>query len=151
TINGTSYTLIHSMAQLAALDDATGTATGNFAIAQNLDAAGTTYTNSPILILSGTLAGLGHTISNLTINAPTTANVGLLRRSLVGTTFRDLGLVNANVTGRGSVGALLGQGALGADATTIRNVYATGSVTATGRATPTGNPTSGNGQRAGGL
>ena len=44
--------------------------TGYYALAQNLDASGTAYTNALLGSFKGTLAGLGHTISNLTINAP---------------------------------------------------------------------------------
>jgi hypothetical protein len=103
----------------------------------------------------GTLTGLGHAISNLSINAPTTALVGLIGQTPTGgATIRDIGLVNANVVGRGLVGSLLGRGA---DQTAISNVYTThtvggsASVTATGTATVGGNPTNGNGQYAGGL
>lgn len=144
TINGENYRLIHSMAELAALDDGTtpaDTATGKFALARNLDAAGTTYSASGgtyygvINNLSGTLAGLGHTISNLTINAPTTPNVGLVGKALAGSTIRDLGLVDASVTGRNYLGALLGDG----NNTAIKNVYATGSVTSAATAAGLGN------------
>ena len=157
TINGQTYNLIHSISGLDALDGlnsvtGTGTATtvtGNYALAQSFDAAGTTYTRALVNVFQGTLTGLGHTVDNLTINAPTTALIGLIGQTPTGGgTIRDIGLVNANVTGRGLVGSLLGRGA---DLTTIANVYVTGSVTATGTATLGGNPTNGNGQYAGGL
>ena len=88
-INGQGYTLIHSVAQLAAISppilDASGNiilspdtgtleftpATGFFAIAQNLDASGTVYPYAVVNTLNGTLAGLGHSISNLTVSALT--------------------------------------------------------------------------------
>lgn len=153
SINGNAYTLIRSMSDLDLLDgqnsvDGSGTLvtpTGNYALVQDLDASGTTFTRALIATFGGTLAGLGHTISNLTINAPTTPNIGLAGQSLAGSTFRDIGLVNASVTGRGSVGTLLGFGTN----TTIANVYATGSVVATGFNGTT--VLAGNGSNAGGL
>jgi len=93
SINGTPYTLIHSMAGLAAispavLDDAgqpvldpdTGfnsfrTATDNYAIAQDLDASGKSYAGPVVSALTGSLAGLGHAINGLTVTA-TTLNAG---------------------------------------------------------------------------
>jgi filamentous hemagglutinin family protein len=139
-INGNAYTLIRSMSQLDLLDgwnSVTGTGTvvtanGNFALAQNLDANGATYTSALLSTLGGTFTGLGHKISNLTINVPgsiTTTYIGLIGTASAGTVIRDIGLVNASVTGRNFVGTLLGRGL---NATTVSNVYATGSVTATG-------------------
>jgi filamentous hemagglutinin family protein len=138
-INGNAYTLIRSMSQLDLLDgrdSITGTGTavtanGNFALAQDLDANGATYTSALLSTFGGTFTGLGHTISNLTINVPgstTTTYIGLIGTASAGTTIRDVGLVNASVTGRSFVGTLLGRGL---NATTVSNVYATGSVTAT--------------------
>jgi filamentous hemagglutinin family protein len=136
TMNGNTYTLIHSMSQLDALDGynaATGegsasTVTGYYAIAQNLDASGTTYTNSPIESFSGTLAGLGHTINNLTINAPSANNIGLIG-SATDSTLRDIGLTNVNITGAANVGALLGNGGTSdTGGFTVENAYSTGQV-----------------------
>lgn len=168
TINGQNYTLIHSLSQLDALDgvnavDGSGTpnnVSGNFALAQSFNAGGTTYTRallgfadlgaSPIVNYSfgGTLAGLGNTISNLTINAPTQRPVGLIAISATGTTIRDIGLENANITASGTTGTLLGRGT---SATTVSNVYATGSVTATGLNPAGTSVVPGNGSNAGGL
>ena len=142
-INGSAYTLIHTMNQLDALDNydaATGTylngatsattVSGNYAVAQNLDATGVTYANSPIQSFSGTLAGLGHTISNLTINAPSVSNVGLIGQAS-GATLRDIGLINANVNGFANVGTLLGYGTT-TDTTglTVKDAYGSGQVSA---------------------
>ncbi|WP_432261143.1 filamentous hemagglutinin N-terminal domain-containing protein [Cupriavidus sp. TMH.W2] len=108
-INGDSYTLLHSMADLAAINS-NGLA-GKYALAQDLDAAGMTYAaavvgsgSSP---LTGTFAGLGHTVSNLTINANGN-NVGLFGQSSPGAVVRDIGLVNAVVSGQINVGLLVG-------------------------------------------
>ena len=133
TINGNQYTLIHSMSQLDALDGnnaatgqgASSTVSGNYALASNLDASGTTYTGSLINSFTGTFAGLGHSINNLTINAPTQNNVGLIG-SASSATLRDIGLTNANIASGGEyVGSLLGSG----DVTTIRGDYSSGQVT----------------------
>ncbi|WP_369979719.1 GLUG motif-containing protein [Xanthomonas bundabergensis] len=122
SINGDAYTLLHSLDDL---QNVVGN-TGNYALAGNLDAGGTTY-GSPIMArtasgeFSGTFAGLGHTISNLSINSGNNY-VGLF--GYVGTaTIRDLGLVDATVSGSNYVGALAGT-----SRATLSNVYATGSV-----------------------
>jgi filamentous hemagglutinin family protein len=117
-INGSAYTLIRSLSDLNSVSGS-----GNYALAQNLNAGGTTYANSPIDSFSGTLAGLGHSISNLTI-ASSQNNAGLIGTA-VNATIRDLGLTNANISSTGSyVGALLGSGS-----GTITGDYSTGQVT----------------------
>ena len=88
SINGTATTLIYTMAQLDAIDGQNagaggGTLTtygagiaGSYALATNLDAAGTTYVRpligggSGAITFSGAFEGLGHTLSNLTIAVP---------------------------------------------------------------------------------
>jgi filamentous hemagglutinin family protein len=127
TINGTSYTLIHDISQLAT----TGTLSDSYALAEDLDAtewsAANTGTASVIAKFSGTLTGLGHTISNLTLNAPSTNYVGLIGQTVSGATtvIRNIGLVDVNVTGKRRVGALIGW-ANGTN--TISGVYSTGTV-----------------------
>ncbi|WP_241911846.1 filamentous hemagglutinin N-terminal domain-containing protein [Telmatospirillum siberiense] len=100
---------------------------GYYALAQDLSATGITYTSAPIGTLSGTLAGLGHTISDLTVND--TAGNG--NAALIGTlngggaslaTIRDLGLVDVTITSASASsydGALVGSSNHG----TINNVY----------------------------
>ena len=117
-INGNAYTLIHSLSDLNSVSGS-----GYYALAGNLNASGTTYTSSPIGSFSGTLAGLGNTIGNLTINS-NQSNIGLIG-SATNATIRDLGLANSNITSSGSnVGALLGSGS-----GTIEDNYSTGQVT----------------------
>lgn len=137
-INGDRYTLIHSMAQLEALDGydaATGTylggaaspstVSGCYALADDLEAGGATRTASPIGSFQGTLAGLGHTVSHLTIASPAQDGVGLIG-SATGATLRDIGLVGANVASGGQyVGALLGKG----EDVTASGDYSSGRVT----------------------
>jgi filamentous hemagglutinin family protein len=117
-INDNDYTLIHSVA------DAFSTLNGEgsyFALAQDLDLSDTPFTAAPVTTFAGTLTGLGHTVSNLTIDAPNTDNVGL-----IGTNtgiVRDLGMVEGSVTGQSNVGSLVG-----VNEGTISNAYATGTV-----------------------
>lgn len=140
TINGNAYTLVHSLNQLDALDGnnaitgagTASTVSGRYALARNLDAAGTTYANALVTSFTGTFTGLGHTVSNLTINAPTTDYVGLIGLTQGTTVLRDIGVVNANVSGATGVGALLGRGDNGTTVT-VRNAYSTGSVSGDGQ------------------
>ncbi len=91
----------------------------------------------------GTFDGLGHTISNLTINRPT--QLAGLFGVAISDFIRNVGLIGGNVTGGGVAGELLGVGHLstgsplaaigspyGAMGVTISNSYATGNVTASG-------------------
>ena len=149
SLNGTSYTLVYTMAQLDAIDSVNavdgsalaaygaGTA-GSYALATDLNAAGTTYTRAVIATnvpatsanrFSGKLDGLGHTVTGLTINAPTTDFVGMIG-FMLGGTVSNIGLVNASVTADQLVGSLVGfNNPTGAG--TIQTSYATGSVTGT--------------------
>ena len=116
-INGNAYALIHTLSDLDAVSGS-----GYYALAVNLNAGGKTYTSSPIGSFSGTFAGLGNTISNLTINSSQN-NVGLIG-SATNATIRDLGLTNVAISSTGSnVGALLGSGN-----GTITDDYSTGQV-----------------------
>ncbi|WP_085317769.1 two-partner secretion domain-containing protein [Derxia lacustris] len=129
-INGADYVLVHDMAQFAALDDS-GVANGHFALAQDLDAAGTTYTGAVVDTLTGTLAGLGHAVSNLTID-PTyvyASNIGLIGTAAGSpdaiTTLRDIGVVNASIVdGYSEVGALAGR----ANFAVISHAWSSGTV-----------------------
>jgi hypothetical protein len=119
SINGEGYQLIHNMADLAAIsppvvDPVTGLytpATGFYALAQDLSAAGTTYTSPIVNTLAGTLAGLGHKISDLTVavTAKDPVTNQFLDVALIGTIdptvatpigtgmVRDIGLVNVTM------------------------------------------------------
>jgi filamentous hemagglutinin family protein len=118
-INGQGYTLIRSMADLDGIDGtaavaggtitnqtASGGTSGRYALANDLTALGQAYTRALISIFSGTLEGLGHAITNLTIDAPGTTNVGLID-SNVGT-VRDLNLVGGSILGGIYTGSLVG-------------------------------------------
>ena len=99
-INGTDYTLIHDMAALDNIDT-TGLG-GAYALAKNLDASGTTYDHVLVGVgatdaFTGTFAGLGHTVSDLTIEntAATTEYWGLFGQNQG--TIRDIGLVGGGL------------------------------------------------------
>ncbi|GAA0889280.1 YDG domain-containing protein [Rhodanobacter soli] len=77
---------------------------------------------------TGTFDGQGHTISNLTINLPATQYVGLFGWTM-GSTIRNVGLVDGSVTGKDAVGGLVGS-----NNGSISTSYNTGTVTATGNA-----------------
>ena len=131
TINGTAYTLLYSMSDLQGINTSAGLS-GNYALAQSLDASRTTgfvpigvgAGGSPFVAggFAGTFTGLGNTISGLTINAP-------LRAGLFGYstgTISDIGLVGGAVTGTITAGALVADQEGGS----ISRSYATGTVTA---------------------
>ena len=118
-----------------------GGLSGNYALGGSIDASATSSWNgsgSPAVYagflpiggvtnFTGAFDGLGHTISNLTINRPLTNNVGLFG-CVVSATISNLGLVGGSVTGSYFVGGLMGYGGNSA----VRNSYATGAVTGAG-------------------
>ena len=115
---------------------------GNYALGGDIDASGTVNWNSgsgwtPLgyypsadrAAFSGTLAGLGHRVSNLT--TVTNYDVGGRDAGFVSDnsgTLRDIGLVNVSVTGVGNYTA--SGGIAGGNSGTISNSYATGTVAA---------------------
>ncbi len=139
SINGDAYTLLYSMAELASLPTSTIASLGiegyqgNYALAVSLDASGVTYADA--LIGAGTtlygdgdyhpfvgiFEGLGHTITGLTI-VKSGDYAGLFGAN-GGGTIRDIGLINASVSGEDYVGSLAGF-----NSGTIVNAYATGTV-----------------------
>ncbi|MDR3460769.1 MAG: MBG domain-containing protein, partial [Beijerinckiaceae bacterium] len=122
SINGQAYTLLYSMADVANVNSGLG---GAYALAGNLDASGPTYGFALIASQSnnsftGTFEGLGHAISNLTVNSHGAGLFGFSSGSI-----RDLGLIGGSVSGGNNyVGDLLGYQSGG----TVSNVYATGAV-----------------------
>jgi len=73
---------------------------------------------------TGAFDGLGHTISDLFINRPSTDYVGLFGYIGSGVSVSNVGMAGGSVTGSDSVGGLAGCNAIG----TITNSYATGDV-----------------------
>jgi hypothetical protein len=112
------------------------TAGTNFALGSDIDAAATLGWNSglgfdPITGFAGTSStdltffdGLGHTISNLTINRPLQDSVGLFGMTSPWNVIRNVGLLDAGVRGRGFTGGLVGYSIVGL----ISNSYVTGNV-----------------------
>ncbi|SFJ92682.1 filamentous hemagglutinin family N-terminal domain-containing protein, partial [Bosea sp. OK403] len=137
TINGAAYTLIHSVTDLVNVNN---NLSGRYALAGSLDLGGHTYTDgvvAPSTAASGflgTFNGLGNTISNLTINAPSSGVVGLFGQIGNGSnnsvgTVENLILSGGSVTSSSpgtSVGALAGT-----NTGTVFNVSASTSVTGT--------------------
>ncbi|MGL6160663.1 YDG domain-containing protein, partial [Microbulbifer sp.] len=131
------YTIITSLGAQgsdtgADLQGMNGDLSGNYVLGADIDAGETAGWNSgagfdPVGAFNnefmGRFDGLGHTISDLTINRPDASRVGLFR-STTGATLRNVGLVGGSVTGDDYVGGLVGHN----NSSTISNVYATGSV-----------------------
>lgn len=122
-INGRGYTLIRRMTDLAAINNGSG----SYALAQDLDASGATYAGPVVASFSGALAGLGHTISNLTIASSGSGRAALIdtlgSSSATTATVRDIGLVNVDIRTTGNAGALVGL-----NWGVVSNAYATGRV-----------------------
>ncbi|MDO8654113.1 MAG: YDG domain-containing protein [Undibacterium sp.] len=103
----------------------------NYALGGNIDATasagwngGTGFTpvsDGNSTFFTGTFDGLGHTISNLTINRPGVDKIGLFGD--IRGAVRNIGLVGGSVTGANYVGALAGR-----NYGDVNNSYSTGSV-----------------------
>ena len=133
----TNYTVITNLGAAGSttgtdLQGISGNLAGNYALGGNIDATATSTWNSnagftPVgnasTRFSGTLDGLGHAISNLTINLPTSTDVGLFGQTAAASSVRTLGLVGESITGNIRTGGLAGL-----NYGTISNIYATGSV-----------------------
>ncbi len=136
-IGGTSYTVINSLGAAGSttgtdLQGISGNLSGSYALGSNIDASATATWNAgagfaPIgnstTPFIGTMDGLGHSISNLTINLPTTNYVGLIGESGTASVIRNVGLIGGSVSGADYVGGLVGQ-----NYGTVNNNYLTGSV-----------------------
>nr|WP_314624151.1 YDG domain-containing protein [uncultured Noviherbaspirillum sp.] len=102
-----------------------------YVLGRDIDASATSAWNSgagfaPLAQLNGTLEGLGHEISNLTINRA--SSIGLFTSIGSGAQVRNLGLTNVTINGTESVGALAGS-SLG----TLSGVQVSGIVSGTVR------------------
>jgi hypothetical protein len=145
TIAGSAYTVINSLgaAGSATATDLQGINGGlalNYALGSNIDATATSGWNvtagvaagfAPIgnstTQFTGKFDGLGHTISNLTINTPAATNVGLFGYAGTGSAVKNVGLVGGSVNGASFVGELVGH-----NGGTVSNSYSTGNVSGTG-------------------
>ena len=114
----------YAITNINQLQAITSSPTSNYVLCENIDAAGADFV--PIRGadgFSGTFNGNNMTISNLTINRPSSSRVGLFGKLASGGEIRNLNLVNVVVTGRDFVGTLVGEG-LG----NIEKVSVTGAV-----------------------
>ncbi len=133
TIGGTSYTLLKTEAQIAAL----ASTTGNYALAKPLTFATAYTSSSPISVLNfaGTIDGLGNTINGLSLNPTTAGGNGFIRNIATGAVVRNLGVINVDIKLSSAnaleVGALVGNSNGG----TLEQVWTTGSIKATPGAT----------------
>ncbi|MCS3891632.1 filamentous hemagglutinin family protein [Bradyrhizobium japonicum USDA 38] len=151
TQKGTDAAITYAViTDLNALQNINTNRSGNYVLGANIDASATAGWNggagfTPIggigdisSYFSGIFDGLGHHISNLTINRPSSDNIGLFGY-IDGGTIRNVGLEGGSVTGNNAVGGLVGSSGLwvygGTSSVaynTISNVYNTGNVTGSG-------------------
>jgi len=128
-IGSHQYTVINS---LLALQNMNLDVAGYYALGSNIDASGTgdwfdgagfMPIGSSSTPFQGIFNGLGHIITDLTINRPSDEDVGLFGDTAPNAIISHVGLVNANIIGDDTVGALVGfnQG-------TIFNSYSIGAV-----------------------
>ncbi|BAK70209.1 beta strand repeat-containing protein [Aliarcobacter butzleri] len=122
--------IVNNVYQLQWINTALG---GKYELGSNIDAGVTSSWNSgegfsPIgkdyfNAFAGTFDGKGFTISDLYINRPDTNYIGLFGYA-IGSTIKNLGLVNVNITGKSFVGGLTGlnQGGL------IENSYSNANI-----------------------
>jgi len=104
-----NYTIL---TDVTALQGMSGNSFGNYVLGSNVDASATSGWNGglgfmPVGNFGGIFDGLGHTISNLTINRPSMNYVGLFG-DFQGATLRNVGIVRAQISGQSYVGALVG-------------------------------------------
>jgi filamentous hemagglutinin family protein len=129
TISGNNYTVINNVNTLQAMQN---NVAGFYALGSDIDASATTGWNSGLGFkpvgttfpnrFTGTFDGLGHVINKLFINRPTEGSIGLFGR--INGFVRNVGLADVDVTGKGSVGGLVGF-SFGQ----ITNTYTSGKVT----------------------
>ena len=136
-----NYTVITSLGAQGSttatdLQGMQGNLTLNYALGSNIDASATTgwnsdagfkpvgYASGGATTFTGIFDGLGHTISNLTINRPGTVDVGLFGAAANYATISNVGLLNSRVLGGAGTGSLLGT----AITASISNSYNTGTV-----------------------
>ncbi|WP_446033244.1 YDG domain-containing protein [Pseudomonas ulcerans] len=106
--NTITYNVVNDAQALQAMKD---NRHGNYAVGSYID-LGSISNWVPVgnegARFTGRLAGLGHSLSNLTIDLGGTDNVGLLGYADSSSVIRDIGVVGGSVTGGNSVGGLIG-------------------------------------------
>ncbi|SDM62412.1 filamentous hemagglutinin family N-terminal domain-containing protein, partial [Geoalkalibacter ferrihydriticus] len=132
--NENGKVVIHNIEQLQWMNTALN---GTYELGADIDALATSNWNpdgesylgfTPIgtfaAHFTGTFDGLGHEITDLTINRPGTDYVGLLGWVNSGGTVKNIGLTDVFISGRHYVGGLIGYATQGS----VTNSYVTGSV-----------------------
>lgn len=131
SILGEGYTLVHSIAGLAAMSGSTW----RFALAQDLDFQGIEASASPVIGFGGLFDGLGHVARNLNlaINSGTGSNgLALFDKIEVGGIVRNIGVVDASVVVRRPGSTQAAAPLVGWNKGLVEQSYATGgSVTGT--------------------
>jgi filamentous hemagglutinin family protein len=151
SIAGQTYAVINSLGTAGSttgtdLQGINGNLSGDYALGGNIDASATSSWNSGAGFLpigtsstpfNGIFNGLGHTISNLSINRPSTNYVGLFGYGGASSVFENVGLVGGSVSGfagsysggGGGPNPHYGAGALvGVSFGQVSNAYSTASV-----------------------
>ena len=125
-----SYMLVSTLFDLQNMQN---NLSGSYALASNIDASGTASWNGgagfvPVgnstTAFTGKLNGQGHTITGLTIDRPTTDDVGLFGYTGTGASIDNLTLADVNIAGHTEVAGLVGYNNGG-----VTNVSVSGSVT----------------------
>jgi filamentous hemagglutinin family protein len=128
--SATYYNIISTLTQLQNINT---NLAGRYALINDIDASATSAWNGGSGFLSlgnagtkftGSFDGMGHIVSNLTINRPTTDYVGLFGYAQ-GSNVNRLGVANANIIGQDYVGALFGATVVGG----VASDYSSGLVT----------------------
>ncbi|MDO1583464.1 beta strand repeat-containing protein [Rhizobium oryzicola] len=127
----TAYMLVNTLQNLQDIND---NLSGKYALGRDIDASATASWNTgagfvPIsdgsTPFTGSFDGQNHTITGLTIKRPSGSNIGLF--GFNGNVVKNVGLINADITGQYTVGALAGY-----NGGTISGSYATGTVAGDG-------------------
>ncbi|MGS0744157.1 YDG domain-containing protein [Glaciimonas sp. GG7] len=129
-----NFTVINSLGAAGSitgtdLQGVEGALSTNYVLGGNIDASTTSGWNTgtgfmpigtAVTPYTGVFDGLGHAISNLTINRPSAYSVGLFGSTSSTAVIRSVGLIGGSVSGFEYVGALIGH-----NDGTVRNNYST--------------------------
>ncbi len=132
-----NYTVINSLGEVNSvsgtdLQGINGGLNFNYALGSNITAATFNWNNGAGFMPIGAMAtpftgnfdGLGHTISNLNINQPGIANIGLFGVTSSTSTIQNIGLIGGTTIGGAGTGGLIGNNG----SNTVNNSYNTGNV-----------------------
>ncbi|MCX7241650.1 MAG: filamentous hemagglutinin N-terminal domain-containing protein [Burkholderiales bacterium] len=137
SINSAAYTIVSAVSGTAGTDLVElANGSGNYALAGNLDLNSVAWTP---MDFSGKLEGLGHTISNLSVTGleGQQEQAGFIRNATSGTVLQNIGLVNAQIVGKGDAGtgAFIGRNNLTGGTIILRNLFVDATSTVTNGST----------------